>query len=309
MLYQFARRFDEYEGENYDGSSCRGALKGWYHNGVCLESKWPYATGDDALPVSGWDIDSIERTLGVYYRIDPEAITDLQAAILEVGAIYVSSYTHKGWDKVKTSANPPTSHAALPVIDYDGKPSRSGGHAFALVGFNRTGFVIQNSWGVSWGAGGFAVISYADWLTHAMDVWVSAMGVPGIVSGRLASGGKQKAGVASATAHTNWWDEGTAYQHSIVLGNNGRVDRFDTLDGVTRTLQNQACILPDTWFRQNSHEKKRLVIYAHGGLNSQGDAIKRAQVDRAIFPREWLLPAVSGVEERPARIAGQHSFR
>ncbi len=290
MLYQFARRFDEYEGENYDGSSCRGALKGWYHNGVCLESWWSYTAGDNALPRPGWDSDANERTLGVYYRIDSQAITDLQAAIVEVGAIYVSSYTHKGWEKVKTSTKAPTSHATLPVIDYDGNPSRSGGHSFALVGFNRTGFVIQNSWGVSWGAGGFAVISYADWLTHAMDVWVSAMGVPGIVLGRLASGGKAKQGAASAAAQINWWDEETAYRHSIVLGNNGRVDRFDTLDGVTRTLQNQACILPDTWFRQNSHEKKRLVIYAHGGLNSQGDAIKRAQAMGRYFLGNGCYP-------------------
>lgn len=290
MLYKFARRFDEYEGENYDGSSCRGALKGWYHNGVCLESKWPYATGDNALPKSGWDSDAIERTLGVYYRIDTQAITDMQAAILEVGAIYVSSYTHKGWDTVKTSAKPPTSHATLPVIEYNGKPSRSGGHSFALVGFNRTGFVIQNSWGHKWGAGGFAVIGYADWMAHAMDVWVAAMGVPGVVSGRLASGGKEKTGAVSAAAHTNWWDEETAYQHSIVLGNNGKVNRFDKLDGVTRTLQNQACVMPDAWFRQNPHEQKRLVIYAHGGLNSEADAIQRAQAMGRYFLGNGCYP-------------------
>ncbi len=291
MLYHFARRFDEYEGENYDGSSCRGALKGWYHNGVCLESRWSYAAGDNTLPVAGWDSDAIERTLGVYYRIDPQAITDLQAAIMEVGAIYVSSYTHKGWDKVKTSAKPPVSHATLPVIGYDGKPSRSGGHSFALVGFNRAGFVIQNSWGGKWGAGGFAVISYADWLAHAMDAWVAAMGVPGVVAGRLASGGKEKADAASAAAtHANWWNKETAYQHSIVLGNNGRVNRFDKLDGVTRTLQNQACVMPDTWFRQNPHEKKRLVIYAHGGLNSEGEAIQRAQAMGRYFLGNGCYP-------------------
>ncbi len=290
MLYKFARRFDEYEGENYDGSSCRGALKGWYNNGVCVESNWPYATGDNALPIAGWDSDAIERTLGVYYRIDPQDITDLQAAILEVGAIYVSSYTHKGWDTVKTSAKPPASHATLPVIDYDGKPSRTGGHAFALVGFNRVGFVIQNSWGAQWGAGGFAVISYADWLTHAMDAWVAAMGVPGVVSGRLALDSKEKTGAVSAAAHTNWWDEATAYQHSIVLGNNGRVSRFDQLDGVTRTLQNQACVMPDSWFRQNQHEKKRLVIYAHGGLNSEKDAIQRAQAMGRYFLGNGCYP-------------------
>ena len=289
MLYHFARRFDEYEGENYDGSSCRGALKGWYHNGVCLESRWPYAEGNDTLPKSGWDSDAVERTLGVYYRIDPQAITDLQAAILEVGAIYASSYTHKGWDTVKTSAKPPSSHATLPVVAYDGKPSRSGGHAFALVGFNRTGFVIQNSWGEQWGAGGFAVVSYADWLAHAMDVWVAALGVPGVVSGRLAAGDREVAGAAAA-ARSNWWDEGTAYRHSIVLGNNGHVNRYDKLDGVTRTLQNQACVLPDTWFRQNPHEKKRLVIYAHGGLNSEKDAIQRAQAMGRYFLGNGCYP-------------------
>ncbi|TAN72597.1 MAG: peptidase C1 [Gallionella sp.] len=290
MLYHFARRFDEYEGEDYDGSSCRGALKGWYHNGVCLESNWPYAAEADTLPVPGWDSDAAERTLGVYYRIDTQAITDLQAAILEVGAIYASGYTHQGWDTVETSAKPPASHAGLPVIAYDGKPSRSGGHAFALVGFNRDGFVIQNSWGDKWGAGGFAVIGYADWLAHAMDAWVAAMGVPGVVSGRLATGGKKRAGGASAAFHANWWDEETAYRHSIVLGNNGHVRRFDKLDGVTRTLQNQACVLPDTWFRQNAREKKRLVIYAHGGLNSEADAIGRARAMGRYFLGNGCYP-------------------
>ncbi|MFA7268209.1 MAG: peptidoglycan-binding protein [Sterolibacterium sp.] len=297
MLYRFARRFDEYEGEDYAGSSCRGALKGWYRNGVCLDSKWPYAAGDDALPRAGWEVDAAERTLGVYYRIDPQAITDLQAAILEVGAIYVSAYTHRGWDTLKTSARAPASHAALPVIAYAGKPSRSSGHAFALVGFNRAGFVIQNSWGKAWGAGGFAVIGYADWLAHAMDAWVAALGVPGVVAGRILAGGTQAAeaagkddDAAAAATHANWWDEATAYRHSIVLGNNGRVARFDPLDGATRTLQHQACVLPDGWFRQSPHAQKRLVIYAHGGLNSEGEAIARAQAMGRYFLGNGCYP-------------------
>jgi predicted chitinase len=291
MLYHFARRFDEYEGEDYSGSSCRGALKGWYHNGVCLKSMWTYEAGSETLPRSGWDIDAIEQTLGVYYRIELQTITDLQAAILEVGAIYVSAYTHNGWDTVKTSSKVPSCHADLPVIAYDGKPSRSGGHSFALVGFNRTGFILQNSWGNSWGAGGFAVISYADWLAHAMDAWVAALGVPGVVSGRFVAGGGMPSGTAAAAAHANWWDEETAYQHSIVLGNNGRVNHFDKLDGVTRTLQNQACVMPDAWFRQNPQQKiKRLVIYAHGGLNSEASAIGRAQAMGRYFLGNGCYP-------------------
>ena len=42
MLYQLARIYDEWPGEDYDGSSCRGAMKGWHRHGVCSEALWPY---------------------------------------------------------------------------------------------------------------------------------------------------------------------------------------------------------------------------------------------------------------------------
>lgn len=48
--------------------------------------------------------------------------------------------------------------------------------------------------------------------------------------------------------------------------------------------------MPDTWFRQNPHEKKRLVIYAHGGLNSEGDAIQRAQAMGRYFLGNGCYP-------------------
>ncbi len=36
---------------------------------------------------------------------------------------------------------------------------------------------MQNSWGATWGLGGFAVLPYADWLRNAMDCWVVQLGV------------------------------------------------------------------------------------------------------------------------------------
>ena len=67
MLYHFARRHDEYAGDDYDGSSCRGALKGWFRNGVCLEQDWPY--GDThGQPHYGYVQRAAQHTLGVYYR-------------------------------------------------------------------------------------------------------------------------------------------------------------------------------------------------------------------------------------------------
>src|SRR5919198_4397045 len=42
MLYDMARRYDEWPGDNYEGASARGAMKGWHKHGVCSETVWPY---------------------------------------------------------------------------------------------------------------------------------------------------------------------------------------------------------------------------------------------------------------------------
>lgn len=279
MLYNFARRYDEYAGEDYDGSSCRGALKGWFNHGVCLESDWPYA-GASSLPRYGYAQRANATTLGVYYRVDRKSITDMQAAIQEVGAVYASAFTHEGWGQVVKRSRALTGHASIAEIPFDGRPSESGGHAFALVGFNERGFVIQNSWGKAWGAGGFALLSYADWLANAMDAWVVAMGVPGVVAGRVGSMAGAGAGVTAGRGGglAGWWTRELAYRHSVVLGNDGRMKRYLTEDELSRTLLHQAAGLPDQWFRtQVPSGPRRLVIYAHGGLNSEDAAIDRAR--------------------------------
>ncbi|MFZ2989324.1 C1 family peptidase [Ideonella sp.] len=291
MLYNFARRYDEYAGEDYEGSSCRGALKGWFNHGVCLEPDWPYEDAA-ARPRYGYAKRAAQHTLGVYFRVELGAITDLQAAIQQVGAVYASAWTHDGWNEVPLLTEPLTGHASLPQIPFDGRPSRVSGHAFAMVGFNSQGFVIQNSWGTEFGAGGFAVLTYADWLANGMDAWVAALGVPGVVVGRVGSTGATAGGAASAS-RSRWWSQDTAYQHSVVLGNDGRIKRYLTEDELSRTLLHQVADLPDQWFRSQAspaNAPKRLVIYAHGGLNSEADAIQRARAMGRHFVANGCYP-------------------
>ena len=292
MLYNFARRYDEYAGDDYEGSSCRGALKGWFNHGVCLQTDWPYNDKASQQPRYGYASRASATTLGVYYRVDLKSITDLQAAIQEVGAVYVSAFTHQGWNQVPARTKAPAGHKDVPPIPFDGRPSETDGHAFALVGFNAQGFVVQNSWGKGWGVGGFAVLAYADWLTNGMDAWVVAMGVPGVVVGRV-SAGNRGAGAAAArgTDKSLWWSEDQAYRHSVVLGNDGRVKRYLTEDELSRTLLHQVAGLPDQWFRTRpANERKRLVIYAHGGLNSEDAAITRARAMGRHFEGNGCYP-------------------
>ena len=54
MLYEMARRYDEWPGEDYEGSSARGAMKGWVRHGVCSLESWPHTLfgPDNLTPVS-----------------------------------------------------------------------------------------------------------------------------------------------------------------------------------------------------------------------------------------------------------------
>ena len=90
MLYEMAKRHDEWRGENYQGSSCRGAIKGWYHMGVCSEKLWPYDTkkvGDLTIERAK---DARAHTIGAYYRIRKN-IVDMHAALNETGTVYASA--------------------------------------------------------------------------------------------------------------------------------------------------------------------------------------------------------------------------
>jgi hypothetical protein len=204
MIYELAKLYDEWPGQDYEGSSCRGALKGWHKHGICSLDLWPYPIndaneGEFVRPTAGWDDDATSRPLGVYYRVDKASVVDMQAAIYEIGAIYVSGDVHDGWTLDATPM--PSHHGQLPRIQPMAK--KTGGHAFALVGYNERGFIVQNSWGTGWGASGFAVLRYEDWVSNGSDAWAMALGVPQDLSdlrGRPAGGAKSAKGAKAAHA-------------------------------------------------------------------------------------------------------------
>jgi hypothetical protein len=103
MLYQNARLYDEWKGEDYEGSSCRGAMKGFHKHGVCTEQYWPNfeKRTKPGIARAGWDTDAPGTPLGAYYRIDGKSIVDMQSAIYETHAIYVSADVHDGWNRIK----------------------------------------------------------------------------------------------------------------------------------------------------------------------------------------------------------------
>jgi hypothetical protein len=279
MLYNNARVYDEWEGEDYEGSSCRGAMKGWHRHGVCKLDLWRALS---KRPNSEWAQDAASRPLGAYYRVDSKSILDMQAAVNEVHAVFCSARVHAGWNNPKATVD----HAGLHLKVIFPKAKIDGGHAFAVVGYTSEGFIIQNSWGSSWGTYGFALLPYEDWIENGDDAWVAALGAPiGVAEQKGAPTGVaranlniQAAGVKAlnatagrgAGATVNLWSEEEAYRHAIVMGNDGKllrkvVSAIDPLDNV-RLVANE--LVADSGL-------KKLVLYAHGGLNDEENAIKR----------------------------------
>jgi hypothetical protein len=302
MLYHLARFYDEWPGEDYDGSSCRGALKGWHRHGVCEDRLWPYRNKAREVvfiePFDGWDTNATQCPIGVYYRIDKSSVVDMQAAICEVGAIYCSGNVHAGW-----FAHPFPQRAGIACIEATASAENTGGHAFALVGYNRHGFIVQNSWGPKWGTKGFAILPYEDWVARGTDAWAVVLGAPieraesphyhetqtlsaraGAGSGAIALGGPAARAVPAAVTP---WDRDNAYRHAIVMGNNGTLVNRSIARQALSAFEHVVVEAPVEWCGQGP---SRLLLYAHGGLNAEEESVKRIQVMAPYFQANGVYP-------------------
>lgn len=291
MLYELARRYDEWPGEDYEGSSARGAMKGWVRHGVCRRDLWPdslhgpgHFGGEDMLK------SALQAPGGTYYRVKHQQVRDMHAALNETGILYVTLMVHAGWNQPGPATVPvdvvvkgKKTRLQLPVITRKGRAD--GGHAVAFVGYTAQGFIVQNSWGANWGAGGCALLPYEDYLLHATDVWVAQMGVP--VSLDLWSAGQTDttSGISRASRQIPL-DEIRPYV--IDVENNGELsdsgDYWTTEKDLERLFKETIPQATKDW------SKRRVMLYLHGGLNSEKDSARRIVAMRDVLLKNQIYP-------------------
>lgn len=289
MLYEMARCYDEWPGENYEGSSARGAMKGWARHGVCERGLWPdssYGRGNLTERISKV---AIGTPSGAYYRVKHKEVRNVHAALSEVGIVYCTLMVHDGWDKpglISVTVGKGKNKGKLPVIARKGRSES--GHAVALVGYTQQGFIVQNSWGPKWGAKGFALLPYEDYLLHVTDVWVAQLGVPLAVDLWSEQGATDS---LSGRYRSSRQIPLTEIRPFVVdVGNNGELsqsgDYWTSEDDLRRLFKE---FIPNK-AKELGWEKKRVMLYLHGGLNSESDVAKRVIAFRDNFLANGIYP-------------------
>lgn len=279
MLYEMAKMHDEWPGEDYEGSSCRGAIRGWKNMGVCSDTSWPYVSDRvDHLTIEQ-AIEARSNTLGAYYRLRPE-IVDYHAALNEVGAIYVSARVHQGWTSLIQNGG------QLAQINLRGAPI--GGHAFAIVGYTERGFIVQNSWSDQWGSKGFALWLYQDWIENISDGWVFrlALATPEIFGQQVRSA---ISGDAQAKKRSPRRLEIAGH---FAHFDNGAYDRRGAYWSNAEDIEQTAQRIADR-FKDDNHDKEKyrhLLIFAHGGLNDPKASARRIAALKDGFKRNLIYP-------------------
>jgi len=273
MLYAMAKRYDEWPGEDYEGSSARGAMKAWHKHGVCSDRIWTHRSGKVKRDLNDSQAsDAAQRPLGAYYRVNHKDLVAMHSAIAEVGVLYATGLVHEGWEQIG-------SDGVIPL-----KKTIRGGHAFALVGYDERGFWFQNSWGNTWGKNGFALITYDDWLINGTDVWVARLGVPVILNNPIPRQPKQLSGLQKTSAYI--------YQdlrpHLISIGADGGLSDTGTYASSSEALQRM--LIEDFPRITESWQKKRLCLFAPGGLQSKDQVVEALTDLRQIFLNQEIYP-------------------
>lgn len=168
MLYESAQLHDDEEFE--EGSTLRGALRGWRRTGVALDELWPYDPDDEhgdkhgALTLARL-LDARHRPLVSYRRIMHAEADRMRRALAEGHALFAAAQIHVGWYRLFLPNSPSR-------IERRPDDADKGGHAFVIVGYDSDGFWVHNSWGPEWGTEGFALLPYDQWEADGHDTWV-----------------------------------------------------------------------------------------------------------------------------------------
>jgi C1A family cysteine protease len=147
------------------GAYLRSALKAVDHFGICAESVWPYDVNkfDVQPPVAAYE-DAKKHRIKKYKRLS--GLDNILDSLSSHHPVVTGIMVYSGFENI-TGENP-----VLPMpSDTD---QELGAHAILLVGYDlpRKQVLAQNSFGSTWGQGGYFWIPFEYIQQELTDAWV-----------------------------------------------------------------------------------------------------------------------------------------
>lgn len=160
FLYGEAKKIDGRPNE--DGTYLRAILKVLSNTGVCEEQYQPYEGiyPPKNLPASGFVENAAKYKIKSYALVSPDKLS-IQTAISQVGPLLAGIMVDDNFETVDSSGIVP-----MPEKQTDQ------GHAIVLIGYNKLGIIVKNSWSYLWGDKGYCYIPWDVWEAISTgEVW------------------------------------------------------------------------------------------------------------------------------------------
>lgn len=147
--------YNNRENQSIDGMYPRDSMKILYHKGVPVEEDYPYGIVEKPEDIKKDITDKANN-----YRIRGYAfistVNTLKAAIYKSGGAIVSFPVYSSIPNFWKAKNP--------------EEKSNGAHAVSIIGWNKDGFILRNSYGSKYGDEGYIIYPYSDWGSH-WEIW------------------------------------------------------------------------------------------------------------------------------------------
>lgn len=141
--------------KNTNGMYGRNVFQILQKIGCVPESKYPYFNNETAPAPD----DELYKFAAQYKIINYARVTTIEGlkrALLELGPCYLLLPLYETRPQFWRRSNGEFSNV---------------GHALTVVGYNREGIILKNSWGAHWNGDGCVIFPYSDWPVH-WECWV-----------------------------------------------------------------------------------------------------------------------------------------
>ena len=149
-IYIKGKIHDPFPGEDYSGTTIKGACRGLIKEGCCEEKFWPYLDDEDAPMLEGAAENAAQHKIDSYYVIPKQNHDLIKKTLLQETL----------WTSIKVNYEfYYTPKSGIVNTEKYLASSSAGGHAIAMTGWKiidgELYWEFQNSWGKSFGNDGF----------------------------------------------------------------------------------------------------------------------------------------------------------